>query len=172
MRRCDLCKKNEAVLSVSRLDKNGKKTELWVCAECAQERGFVKAEVLKASVAEVLAELKERVEEQDSRLVCAGCGMTYAEFKRRGRLGCAQCWTAFHDRLQPLLRRIHGAVQHVGRTTKAGRKKAQERLNLQRLREDLRRAIEGEDYERAAALRDQLRQLGDETDNGEGRNLA
>jgi len=153
------------MLTVSQLDKNGRMTELAVCAECAQKRGFVTAEKLKANIAEVLAEMKDKVAEQDSQLVCPGCGMSYAEFKRLGKLGCAECYTTFHDQLQPLIRRIHGAVQHVGKSTKAGRKKAQERLNIQRLRKDLEQAIVAEDYERAAALRDQLKRLGDAVDH-------
>lgn len=160
---CDICAKNEATLKVSHVDGDGHITELRVCAECARQRGFTAVEELKADVAEVIAELKSRVEDKDSTLVCSSCRMTYAEFKRLGRVGCARCYEAFYERLVPLVRRIHGAVQHVGRTTKSGRKLAHERLTLERLRTDLKQAIEGEDYERAAALRDQLRRVEDET---------
>ncbi|MEO0085472.1 MAG: UvrB/UvrC motif-containing protein [candidate division WOR-3 bacterium] len=162
---CDICAKNDATLKVNQVDSEGRKTELWVCADCARQRGFTGAEELKADVAEVLAELQSRVDDKDNSLVCPSCRMTYAEFKRLGRVGCARCYDAFHDRLVPLVRRIHGAVQHVGRTTRSGRKRAQERLTLERLRTDLKQAIEGEDYERAAALRDQLRRAEDETGN-------
>jgi len=161
---CDICKNREGALKVSQVDSDGRMTELWVCAECARQRGFTAVEELKADVADVIAELQSRVEDKDNALVCPDCRMTYAEFKRLGRVGCARCYEAFHDRLVPLVRRIHGAVQHVGRTTKSGRKRAQERLTLERLRTHLQQAIDGEDYERAAALRDQLRRAEDETD--------
>lgn len=164
-KRCDVCRKQDATLKVNQVDSEGRTTELWVCADCARQRGFTAVEELKADVAEVLAELQTRIEDKDGTLVCAACRMTYAEFKRLGRVGCARCYEAFHDRLVPLVRRIHGAVQHVGRTTKVGRKRAQERLTLERLRTDLKQAIEGEDYERAAALRDQLRRAEDEAGN-------
>jgi protein-arginine kinase activator protein McsA len=57
----------------------------------------------------------------------------------------------------PLIRRIHDAVQHVGRTASGGRKQAQMKMNIQKLREALSGAIQAEDYEKAAALRDQLK---------------
>ena len=89
--------------------------------------------------------------------------MTFAEFKRLGRVGCAECYSAFHDQLQPLVRRIHGSAQHVGRTIHGGRKQAHVKVNVQKLRDALSRAIQQEDYERAAALRDQLAKSGDAT---------
>jgi len=164
-RPCDICTKSAGTLRVSHVDKDGRTTELWVCADCARQRGFTAVEELKADVAEVLAELQSRVEDKDSAIVCPECRMTYAEFKRLGRVGCARCYETFHDRLVPLVRRIHGAVQHVGKSTQTGRKRAQERLTLDRLRTNLKQAIEGEDYERAAALRDQLRRAEDATGN-------
>ncbi len=158
MKLCDLCAQTEATMKVSQLDKDGKVTEIAVCADCARQRGFTEVEKLKAGVAEIIAELKTRVDEGDSKLVCRNCGMSYAEFKRQGRLGCAECYVSFHDELLPLIRRIHGAVQHVGRTASGGRKQAQVKMNVQKIREALTGAIQAEDYEKAAALRDQLKQ--------------
>jgi len=158
MKLCDLCGKVEATMKVSHLDKDGKVTEISVCGSCARQRGFTEVEKLKAGVAEIIADLKNRVDEGDTRLVCGKCGMSYAEFKRQGRLGCAECYVSFHDELVPLVRRIHGAVQHVGRTASGGRKQAQVKINVQKIRDALSSAIQAEDYERAAALRDQLKQ--------------
>jgi protein arginine kinase activator len=162
MKVCDLCGKGEATMNVSQLDKDGKVTEISVCAECASQRGFTEVQQLKAGVAEIIAELKTRVDEADSKLVCQNCGLSYAEFKRQGRLGCADCYVSFHDELLPLIRRIHDAVQHVGRTASGGRKQAQVKMNIQKLREALSGAIQAEDYEKAAALRDQLKRTEEE----------
>ena len=157
MKLCDLCGKGDATMKVSQLDKDGKVTEISVCGTCARQRGFTEVDKLKADVAEIITELKTRIDEGDSKLVCANCGLSYAEFKRQGRLGCAECYVSFHDQLVPLIRRIHDAVQHVGRTASGGRKQAQMKMNIQKLREALSGAIQDEDYEKAAALRDQLR---------------
>ena len=161
MKLCDLCGKVEATMKVSQLDKDGKVTEISVCAECARQRGFTEVGKLKAGVAEIIAELKTRVDEGDSKLICGNCGLSYAEFKQQGRLGCADCYVSFHDKLAPLIRRIHGAVQHVGRTASGGRKQAQVKMNVQKLRDALSGAIQDEDYEKAAALRDKLRRTED-----------
>ncbi len=163
MKMCDICGKNEATLKVRQMDKEGRATELNVCAECARQRGLSGVEEIKSDSGAVLAELRSKIEKQDKEIVCVRCGMSFAEFKRAGRLGCAECYRAFHQQLQPILRRLHGAVQHVGRTVQQGRKRAQERLEVQRLRVELEKAIKAEDYERAAALRDRLKKAGDET---------
>ncbi|MEO0073694.1 MAG: UvrB/UvrC motif-containing protein [candidate division WOR-3 bacterium] len=159
-RLCDLCGKNVATMVVNQFDKDGNMTEIVVCAECAQRRGLSQVEGVKSAVAKLLEELKTRAETGNLPPACRRCGTTFTEFKRKGRLGCAECYAAFHEELVPILRRLHGAVQHVGKAPTAGRKSAQERLNAQRLREELKKAIASEDYEKAAALRDQLRQAG------------
>jgi protein arginine kinase activator len=156
MKNCDLCGKSEATLPVQRVDKDGKRTDLVVCAECAVRHGFAAGEA-KPAPGEVLSELKGRVAEEDSRLACPRCGLSWADFKRGGRLGCSDCYAVFHDRLEPVVRRIHGAAQHVGRTPSGGRKHAQAKMNVQKLREALASAIKQEDYEQAAGLRDRLR---------------
>ncbi|MEO0005093.1 MAG: UvrB/UvrC motif-containing protein [candidate division WOR-3 bacterium] len=164
-RLCDICGKNEAILTVRHLDKEGKATEIGICAQCAKERGFSGVEDLQKGAAELLAELKARIEDKDKKVVCPKCGMSFAEFKRVGRLGCASCYLTFGKEIEPLIRRLHGSVQHVGKSPQEGVKRAQERLKIQRLRKELEVAIKEEDYERAAALRDLLREAGDEPKN-------
>ncbi len=159
MKKCSICGQADAQLKVRQVDKDGKQSEIEVCADCARQRGFAEAEKVKVHAAEVLAEMKQDVKESDRRLVCPGCGMSYADFKRLGRLGCAGCYTSFQEKLEPVVRRLHGAVQHVGRSVTAGRKQAQETVNRQRLAAELARAVKDEDYEKAAAVRDQLRRL-------------
>lgn len=165
MKCCDICGKNEAALTVRHLDKEGKATELSICEECAKKRGISGVEDLKKSAAELLAELRARIDEKDKKAVCPNCGMSFAEFKGLGRLGCASCYLTFAEQLEPLIRRLHGSVQHIGKSPHQGRKKAQERLQIQRLRGELQAAIKDEDYERAASLRDLLRQAGDDSEN-------
>ncbi len=157
MKACDLCGKGEGTMRVRQLDKDGRATEIMICGECARLRGLGEVEKLKANVAEIITDLKTRIDEGDAKLICQTCGLSYADFKKQGRLGCAECYTSFHDQLLPLIRRIHDAVQHVGRTASGGRKQAQLKMNLQKLRDALSGAIQDEDYEKAAALRDQLK---------------
>ncbi|MGQ9677950.1 MAG: UvrB/UvrC motif-containing protein [bacterium] len=162
MKVCEICGKREATLLVRRLDKDGNATDLNVCAECAKGQGLTGTEVGGTDSGAIISELKSKIRESDEKIVCKRCGMSYAEFKRLGKLGCSECYQTFAEKLKPLLRRLHGAVQHIGKTPHQGRKRAQERLEIQRLRVELEKAIKQEDYERAAALRDQLKRREDE----------
>lgn len=154
-RKCDLCGRREASLRVRQVEKGGA-ADLQICAECARDRGFAETGQIKAGVGEILASFKQNVAESDETAVCPECGLSFAEFKRKGRLGCACCYPAFDSQLRPLIRRIQGAVRHVGRAAKTGRRRAREYMAVTRLRSELEAAIAAEDYEQAARLRDEL----------------
>ena len=96
--------------------------------------------------------------ENDS-LTCAGCGMTYAQFRKEGKLGCAGCYAAFKKPLESLLLKVHGNTQHAGRMPGGLQNDASIRLRIDRLRQELVKAIAAEEYEQAALLRDQVRAL-------------
>ena len=91
---------------------------------------------------------------------CDFCGATLQDFRDSGRLGCPQCYTVFEHHLRGLLRRLHGSSQHVGEVYLAPSSAAPEphRL-LTDLREQLRRAVDSENFELAAELRDRIRVL-------------
>jgi protein arginine kinase activator len=98
-----------------------------------------------------------------SPVACPECGLTYNEFTRVGRLSCGRCYEAFRSKLEPIMVQLHGAFTHVGQTPD---EPADEHLQVheaERLRELLQEAIDTEQYEKAAALRDRLEQL--ETEN-------
>ena len=85
--------------------------------------------------------------------------MTYAEFQKCGMLGCANCYKTFRQPLDALLQRIHGNTQHAGRIPGGVRSGVSIRMNIDRLKQRLKRAIEMEEYEQAAKLRDAIRAL-------------
>ncbi len=93
-------------------------------------------------------------------LRCPECGSTLKDFRETGRLGCAQCYLAFDGHLRDLLRRLHGSSQHVGeRYAAPGETDTDPRVRLLELKEQLRRAVESENFELAAELRDRIRVL-------------
>jgi protein arginine kinase activator len=93
-------------------------------------------------------------------LRCAACGATLRDFRDSGRLGCDQCYLTFDFHLRDLLRRLHGSSQHVGeRYEVPGVDEADPKSRLLELRAQLRRAVESENFELAAELRDRLRVL-------------
>ena len=152
MKVCDICQKNEASITITRVDKDGKSSEMHLCSKCAMHKGIGDAVKPHVSVIEILAELKDKIKDEDRNLVCPKCGITYADFKRFGRLGCETCYTAFAERLLPLIKRIHGSNKHIGRKPT--------------LRDELSHAIAAEDYEKAARIRDSIKKT--EEDSSEG----
>ncbi|HXF95765.1 MAG TPA: UvrB/UvrC motif-containing protein, partial [Gemmatimonadales bacterium] len=93
-------------------------------------------------------------------LRCGSCGGTLRDFRESGRLGCAQCYTAFDFHLRDLLRRLHGSSHHTGeRYAAPGEGEMDPRRTLLELKEQLRRAVESENFELAAELRDRIRVL-------------
>ena len=90
---------------------------------------------------------------------CPFCALTYADFKKIGRLGCGECYNAFKKYLSPLLKRIHGSIQHTGKSPLKSAKLPKKKTDAQELRSRLAKAIESEDFEEAARLRDQIRKM-------------
>ena len=91
---------------------------------------------------------------------CPYCGTTPEDFRRTGRLGCSQCWAHFEEQLRALLRRIHGSTQHVGKLYLGDASEDEDReARLNQLKRRLQRAVEVEDFETAADLRDQIHDL-------------
>jgi protein arginine kinase activator len=136
--------------------------ELHLCEECARQKSeqmesqFGLSDLL-AGMAEFAKPNKE-LEVADS-VKCASCGLTYADFKKLGRLGCGACYNTFKKYLAPLLKRIHGSSQHFGKSPLKVTKFTKKRMDLQDLRNKLKLAIETETFEEAAKIRDQIKEL-------------
>ena len=157
---CDACKKQQATVHLTEIV-NDQMTELHLCEACANEKG---AQVeTHFGLADLLAGLADvgkatDVEEDTAVKTCANCGMTYDDFRRVGRLGCAECYTTFKRSLSSLLKRIHGAPHHVGKAPIRLMKAPTAKVELGELKRRLERAIETEEFEEAAHLRDRIRE--------------
>ena len=160
---CQDCGKREATVHLTEVV-NNKKVVLNLCRECAEKRGFRNPlEGVPFPLAEFLASMLTQAQLQkpskESKMVCSACGMSFSDFTKIGRLGCGNCYVTFKSQLNDLLRKIHGSTQHRGKfphTTKGVMKPLWEETKLQ---EELKKAIEEEDFERAAQIRDQIRVL-------------
>jgi protein arginine kinase activator len=165
---CEHCGKRPAVVHFTEIV-NNKKSEDHVCEQCAEERGY-HVPLLKStfSVGDLLAGMVDQPgqgeEAKVGRVQCPRCGLVYSEFKESGRLGCSECYATFRSQLRPLLRRIHGSTKHVGKAPARDTERVALRREVQRLYEELQRAVEREEFENAAGLRDQIRAM--ETQNG------
>jgi len=161
--KCDLCENEATVHEV--VVRNGEKTERHLCEEHAQEMGVIEgghghtgvAGVVQSMVLTKSGAARERSAGDKS---CPSCGMTFAEFRKEGLLGCPACYDAFEQRLGSLLERAHeGGSHHCGKIPKRAGSSLERQQHLTTLRQSLQRAIEHEQYEDAARLRDEIASL-------------
>jgi protein arginine kinase activator len=159
--KCDNCNKT-ATVHLTEI-KHGKKIEKHLCEQCAaQNEGLpVKSHT---PINELLTNfvMAHSGLQKEVGHACDNCGITWAEFRQSGLFGCANDYQVFEKDLTPLLQRAHeGATHHVGKvpTRRGGSGVPMKRqIDLTKLRKELAKAVEAEDYERAAKLRDQIRQ--------------
>jgi protein arginine kinase activator len=139
-------------------------TTLHLCEKCAAEKGVESpGAVAKTPLGSFLAAMGKGTEQAPAPLAreaCARCGGTFQDFRETGRLGCPDCYRTFEAPLRDLLRRLHGSTHHLGeRYAEREPSAAQAREQAAELREQLRLAVETENFELAAEIRDQLRVL-------------
>jgi protein arginine kinase activator len=153
---CEKCKKQMATVHVTEIIKN-QKTEKHLCEKCAKEEGVaMNAQISLQDVLQGMLQAHQAAAE-DAKLACPDCGLTYAEFRNQGRLGCPHDYEAFREPLLEVLRRVHGSLEHVGKMPRRAGAGLQEQRELMHLRRRLQQAVDGEQYEEAARLRDLIK---------------
>lgn len=169
---CDECRERPATVHLTRIT-NGNKQESHLCEYCAQKKGemsfvvdpgFSINEILKGLLNHEIPTVPARQDVKDDP--CPNCGLSYGEFARVGRLGCDVCYSHFEKRLDPLLKRIHAAGTHSGKVPQKAGTHVLLRREIERLREDLKRAVQEEQYEMAAQIRDHIREIEGRVGNG------
>ena len=88
---------------------------------------------------------------------CPTCGMTESQLRQSGRVGCPDCYSTFADILNPYVEKLHGATRHIGTAPAAPEQPKQDPVEA--LRAQLKTAVENEEYEQAARLRDEIRRM-------------
>lgn len=160
--RCDNCQEREAEINLTTIE-GGEMATHHLCSQCAASKGLGSVSSQKPPLADFLGEMGETPETpalSGSAEGCPYCGTTPRDFRNSGRLGCSQCYAHFSPQLRGLLRRVHGSTQHVGKVYVSHADesdRAEERLTT--LQRRLERAVEIEDFEAAARLRDQIHEM-------------
>jgi protein arginine kinase activator len=161
---CDNCGSGEPVIHLTQIV-NNEMTTVHLCEKCGAEKGLEPSSGSEnIPLADFLAQMGEgegaRGEGSAPGRSCEFCGLTFREFRETGRLGCPHCWETFSGHLRGLVRRIHGSTRHVGKVYLApDATGAEVEARVEGLRRKLVRAVELEDFESAARLRDEIRAL-------------
>jgi protein arginine kinase activator len=158
MKCCQSDCENEATVHLTEIV-NGQMKKIDLCEECAKEKGVTDPQGF--ALADLLLGLgaSSEMDSAGPELECPTCGFAQADFKKTGRLGCSTCYTVFAEPLEGMLKQMHKGTQHIGKVPKALRAKLDTTKQRERLNTQLKKAIETENYEEAAQLRDQLKEL-------------
>jgi protein arginine kinase activator len=162
---CSICKEREATLYYTNIV-DGKAKNINLCNECAKAKGINPAvgvsETIGFSLADQLLGLGASQEIEQAaggvELKCPRCGYSQEDFKKSGRLGCPECYKVFSEGLEGLLKSMHKGIKHIGKVPEALRHTRDLSDRLKTLQKRLTKAIDEEDFEQAAKLRDEIKQ--------------
>lgn len=167
---CERCKQNKANFHITKIV-NGQKEEQNLCDKCAKElniMGFTNElefdtpfsfPNLLGGIVDYISKNQLNDANYNEDLVCTNCGTSYAEFKDSGLLGCSNCYDNFSKYLLPVVKRVQGNTEHSGKVPVYSGKDIYNKRLIVKLKEELQRAINLEEYEKAAELRDKIKEL-------------
>jgi protein arginine kinase activator len=169
---CQNCGKNEATTHIKQIV-NGEMSESHLCGDCAEHLGyndmfsglgFNYSGIFGGLLGDVLPSLSVGNVKR-----CEKCGCSFDDIVREGKVGCAECYKTFYDRLLPSIHRIHGKIQHNGKISQPPAETAPVRTavsRIEKLRQKMNEAVSAQEFEQAAKLRDEIKALERGEENG------
>ncbi|MFG6117320.1 UvrB/UvrC motif-containing protein [Halobacillus sp. MO56] len=175
---CQECHQRPATVHLTKVV-NEEKTEVHVCEQCAKEKGYGESSFSLNNLLSGLLNFDAAASINSGtapsstppaqKLQCPKCGLTYQEFTRIGKFGCAKCYETFDDKLNPIFRRVHsGNTEHNGKIPKREGGNLHLRKEVEQKKHLLHQLIEKEEFEEAAKVRDQIRKLEKQLQNEQG----
>ncbi len=163
--KCDNCHENDATVHLTEIC-DGVKVEKHLCKYCASKEGIaVKSQVSLDKMFNDLVVAHEEVDQLND-IICPDCGMKWADFRQNGLLGCPNDYKIFGDALEQVIARSHeGATLHISHRKAVSSTTGDQQLLCMKLRQELQKAVENEDYETAAKLRDQISHMSETADS-------
>ena len=170
---CEKCKERDASIHMTKII-NGEKIEQHLCEICMKEQKdygnqshthfnmdlqtFL-SKLFDISFQNVPTDFSKKNHSVFEEKSCEFCGMTLGEFRQKGKFGCAHCYGTFRDSIGGLVKKLHGNQQHGGKVPQRAGADLRIKRKVQELRKQLNQAVEKEEYELAAKLRDQIREM-------------
>jgi protein arginine kinase activator len=159
MKKCEECGENEATVHFTEIE-GEEKREINLCEGCARNKSIPSKAI---SLADILSNLLSQVSAKEmgemSNIACPNCGITYSEFRAAGRFGCPTDYEVFRKGLSGLIEKIQHDTRHVGKVPPQAGKVLVQQNELIRLRHELERAAQAEEFEKAAQLRDRIAEI-------------
>lgn len=160
---CQDCKQISATVHLTKIIQ-GSKNEIHLCDDCArlrQNKGFEDVFSIHNFLAGLLDVHTDNVfkESHIKGFTCDQCGTTYDQFKKTGRLGCNNCYIHFKEKMSSLVRKVHGNTHHTGKVPKRAGGIIKKRREIHQLKHQLDEAINKQEFEEAAQLRDKIKEI-------------
>lgn len=159
---CQNCGKNEATTHLKRII-NGETAETHLCSQCSSSFGYGSmfsgfglnlGDLFSGFFSDIpVSRLSSRV------LHCEKCGCSFDDIAKSGKIGCSDCYKTFFDKLQPSIQRIHGKTEHLGKFPLGAGEEVKFAHRLSELKDELNKAIDEQNFEKAARLRDEIREM-------------
>lgn len=143
---------------------NDKKVEVFLCEQCAREKNNINLSMpidLSTFITGLMGLGSDSVSSgwKTAELICNECGMAYGDFEKTGKMGCSNCYITFREKIGPVLKRIHGSDTHTGKIPVRLFGEVKLDREIKELKAQLDKAVQNEEYERAALIRDRIRLL-------------
>lgn len=160
--KCFKCGKNEATTQYTKIV-NGVKSQTFLCSECAglveeKEFNFGFENDLNNFFSGFFGTLPQ-AQPKKKEDVCPFCNMSFSDFLKDSRLGCAVCYETFSEKLAGPFKQIHGSSFHTGKVPERAGKEIKNTRKLKKLEDELSVCIEKQEFEKAAELRDKIKEL-------------
>jgi protein arginine kinase activator len=156
--KCQYCGKNEAEYQFT-ITVGMHQIERYLCADCAKQLGY-ESEGTFLSFDQLFSDfLSETPQKQEKGIICPRCGSVWSEIRATGKVGCAECYRVFADRLLPYVQKLYGSTNHVGRIPNQVAQVQEAEMSIARLQMQLDAAVAEQNYEQAAVYRDEIRAL-------------
>lgn len=167
---CEECGKRPASVHITKVE-NGKKSDMHLCEQCAMQKNLLGIST-SFSINDLLTGLLNSSGVQPIKmdmvkeLKCDVCGLSYGKFRETGRFGCSNCYEVFGEKLNPLFKKVHGNTNHTGKIPNRAGGRIKMLRETEKLKQELDEAIRNEEYEKAATIRDKIREI-NKTEKGE-----
>lgn len=169
--KCQKCGNKQADTHIKRVI-NGEFEEYNLCSDCAREAGYSNmfdgfANDISSGFNSLLGSFfSNALPARSQSTRCDVCSMSYGDITRTGMMGCANCYKIFADQLMPTIRRVHGNITHCGKHSAFVKKtqgtqpqKNSKENQVEKLKQELKIAVENQEFEKAAELRDKIKEM-------------
>ena len=156
---CQSCEKRQATTHIKTI-LNGELKEFNLCPECAQKLGYGSFfGNIGFDLDKLFGSFMDGFASEKSTKRCQSCGCSFEDIAKSGKVGCANCYDTFYEELLPSIQRIHGRTSHTGKLAHSAGTEVKIRNEMIKYKNDLEKAIKEQEFEKAAELRDRIREL-------------